>query len=173
MFGHNKKKKKSFFEKLTGSVHVDDELDDDFDIIDNSQVDYEDHSHTEHNDQDLETDEDRLPDDEAGQLAVDVFNMDNEIIIKTMVAGVKPNDLDIDITRDMITIHGTRESAEEVEENDYYHKELYWGSFTRNVLLPEEIDVEEAEAVEKHGLLTIKLPKLDKNRKAKLHVKSK
>ena len=60
----------------------------------------------------------------------------------------------------------------EVEENDYFHRELYWGSFSRTIMLPEEIEVEEAEAIERHGLLTIKLPKVDKAKQNKLRVKS-
>jgi HSP20 family protein len=89
-----------------------------------------------------------------------------------MVAGVKPHDLDVQISRDMITITGSREEVEEIEEQNYYHRELYWGSFSRNILLPEEIDVEEAKAEEKHGMLEIHLPKIDKNKKTKLQVKS-
>jgi HSP20 family protein len=89
-----------------------------------------------------------------------------------MVAGVKPHDLDVQISRDMITITGSREEIEEIEEKDYYHRELFWGSFSRNILLPEEIDVEESAAEEKHGMLEIHLPKIDKNKKTKLQVKS-
>jgi len=71
-----------------------------------------------------------------------------------------------------VTIRGTREEIDEVKQEDYYHKELYWGGFSRNIILPEEVDVEGADAKEKHGLLVIKLPKLDKDRKTKLSVKS-
>jgi HSP20 family protein len=107
----------------------------------------------------------------TGQLAVDVVNTEDAIIVKAMLAGVKPNDIDIDIARDLVTIRGTREEEFEVTEDNYYHKELFWGSFSRNIMLPEEIDVDQAEAVEKNGLLTLTLPKLDKNRKAKIVVK--
>ena len=110
--------------------------------------------------------------EEEGQLTVDVYQTPDDIIIKTITAGVKPEELDISITRDMVTIHGHREEAHEVTENDYFSRELYWGSFSRNILLPQEVDVEGAEASEKHGLLTIKLPKLDKHRETKLKVKS-
>ncbi|MEK7596625.1 MAG: Hsp20/alpha crystallin family protein [Patescibacteria group bacterium] len=110
--------------------------------------------------------------EEEGQLTVDVHQTPDEIIIKTMVAGVRPEDLDINITRDMVTIKGRREESVDIEETDYFHKELYWGSFSRTVMLPEEIEVEEAEAVERHGLLTIKLPKVDKAKQNKLRVKS-
>lgn len=110
--------------------------------------------------------------DEEGQLTVDVYQTPDDIIVKTITAGVKPDELDISITRDMVTIHGRREEIREVAEEDYFSRELYWGSFSRSVLLPQEVDVEGAEASEKHGLLTIKLPKLDKHRETKLKVKT-
>ena len=109
---------------------------------------------------------------EEGQLTVDVYQTANDIVIKTMIAGVKPEDLDISITRDMVTIKGSREETREVDEGDYFTKELYWGTFSRTILLPQEIEVETAEALEKHGLLIIKLPKVDKGKQTKLKVKS-
>ena len=105
-------------------------------------------------------------------MAVDVYQNPDEIIIEAMIAGVKPEDLNVAITRDMVTIRGKRQEMREVAEDNYFYKELYWGSFSRTVLLPHEIDIENAEANEKHGLLTIKLPKIDKGRQAKLRVKS-
>ena len=108
---------------------------------------------------------------EEGELSVDVFQNANEIVIKTMVAGVRPEDLDVSISRDMVTIKGKRESERTISNEDYFHKELYWGTFSRSIVLPQEIDVDSAEAVEKHGLLIIKLPKLDKHRSAKLKVR--
>lgn len=118
------------------------------------------------------SEEDLVSESEDGELAVDVYQTPDDIVIKTMVAGVRPDDLDISITRDMVTIKGNREESHEVEEGDFFHKELYWGTFSRTVLLPQEIDVEGAEASEKHGLLILKLPKIDKDRKTKLKVKS-
>lgn len=110
--------------------------------------------------------------EEAGELAVDVFQNPTHIIIKAMIAGVKPEDLDVSITRDMVTIRGRRERHTEGGGSDFFFQELYWGAFTRTIVLPQEVEIEEAEATEKHGLLTIKLPKLDKGRQAKLKVKS-
>jgi HSP20 family protein len=107
-----------------------------------------------------------------GQLTVDVYNTPESIVVKTMVAGVRPEDLDISITRDMISIHGKREEERVVKREDYFVQELYWGSFSRTISLPEEVDVEEAEAIERHGLLIIKMPKLDKKRETKLKVRS-
>ena len=157
------KKRRSFFERITGGTKVDEEFDD-----------------FEHDDDLIEHEENysvrgnNLEETPAvgGELSVDVINTPSEIIIKAMVAGVKPQDLDVQISRDMVTIVGSREESSEISEQDYYHKELYWGAFSRNILLPEEVDVEMAEAKEKHGLLEIKLPKIDKGRKTKLQIKS-
>lgn len=113
-----------------------------------------------------------LEEDEAGELAVDVYQTPTHIIIKAMIAGVRPEDLDVSITRDMVTIRGKRERHTEGNAGDFFFQELYWGSFTRTIVLPQEVEIEEAEATEKHGLLVIKLPKLDKGRQAKLKVKS-
>ena len=110
--------------------------------------------------------------DKDAELTVDIYQTSDMIVIKSMIAGVRPEDLDISITRDMVTITGKREEERSVKEDDYYVRELYWGSFSRSIQLPEEIDVDEAEAVEKHGLLILKLPKLDKKRQSKLKVKT-
>jgi HSP20 family protein len=145
--------KKSFFERLTGTVKIEDEIEGEAETDTRANI--------------LEETE-----EDVGQLTVDVYQTPEEIVIRTMVAGVRPEDLDINITRDMVSIKGRREDAVEIHEHDFFHKELYWGAFARTISLPEEIDVEEAEAVERHGLLTIKLPKIDKSRQNKLRVKS-
>ncbi len=113
-----------------------------------------------------------VEEEEAGELAVDVYQTPSHIIIKAMIAGVRPEDLDVSITRDMVTIRGKRERHTEGSAGDFFFQELYWGSFARSIMLPQEVEIEEAEATEKHGLLIIRLPKLDKGRQAKLKVKS-
>lgn len=154
------KHKKSFFERLTGSVKIDD------DEIDEETEDEE-------MDETEKTKEKSLTEDDSdGQLAVDVYHTNSDIIIKTMVAGIRPEDLDISITRDMVTIKGSREDVMNIDNDDYFHRELFWGSFSRVILLPQEVEIEEAEATERHGLLTIKLPKINKDRQAKLRVKA-
>jgi HSP20 family protein len=150
------KEKKSFFERLTSSVRVDGK--DEHEPVVNKKVGAG------------KSWMEEEPSD--GQLTIDVYQTASDIIVKTMVAGVKPEDLDIDISRDMVTVRGKRENERIVDEQDYFHKELYWGSFSRTVLLPQEVDVESAEAVEKHGLLIIRLPKINKDRQTKLRVKS-
>lgn len=107
-----------------------------------------------------------------GELAIDVHQTPTHIVIKAMIAGVRPEDLDVSITRDMVTIRGKRERHTEGTAGDFFFQELYWGSFARTIVLPQEVEIEEAEATEKHGLLVIRLPKLDKGRQAKLKVKS-
>ncbi len=110
--------------------------------------------------------------EEEGQLSVDVYQTPKDIIVKAMVAGVDPEHLQVNITRDMITIKGKREGNRTISEENYFAQELYWGSFSRTILLPHEIEPEEAEATECNGLLTVKLPKIDKDKKATVKVKS-
>lgn len=108
----------------------------------------------------------------GGELAVDVYQTDTSIVIKALIAGVQPNTVDISLTREMLTISGSRQDEREVEEDDYFQRELYWGSFSRTILLPEEVDVDLAEASEKHGILMIRLPKVNKKKEMKLKVRS-
>jgi HSP20 family protein len=157
------KRKRSLFERITGTVKMDE-----FDDVEHLDNDSESTPHGEINNS-LEN-----PDEHAdmGQLSVDVINQPEEIIIRAIVAGVKPHELDVQISRDMVVITGTREEDKEIDERDFYHRELYWGSFSRKIILPEEIDVELSSAEEKHGLLELHLTKIDKNKKTKLQVKS-
>lgn len=109
---------------------------------------------------------------QEGELPVDMYQTQDAIVIRALVAGVSPTDMEISITRDMVTIRGMREEIQESADDNYYHRELFWGGFTRTLLLPEEVIIDEAEASEKHGLLEIRLPKLDKNRSTQLRVKT-
>src|SRR3989338_56688 len=111
------------------------------------------------------------PTDE-GQLTVDVYQTDNDIVIKSTIAGVVADDIDVSITSDMITIKGKRVPDETIDASDYYHQELYWGPFSRSVILPEDIDVEKAAASMKNGILTLRLPKLAKSRMKKVKISS-
>jgi HSP20 family protein len=108
----------------------------------------------------------------AGQLPVDVHQTASDIIIRAFVAGVRPDEMSISINRDMVEIEGSRMEREQSTGSDYFTKELFWGSFSRTIMLPQEIDVESSSASAKDGLLTIILPKLDKARQTKLKVKA-
>ena len=89
-----------------------------------------------------------------------------------MVAGVKPEDIELTIARDILTIRGKREENRNINEDNYFIKELYWGKFSRTISLPQEVEPEEVEATERHGLLTIRLQKVDKEKKNTVKVKS-
>lgn len=108
----------------------------------------------------------------AGQLPVDVYQTPGEIVIRTFIAGVRPDDMNVSISRDMVVIEGARDAHQDIPDSDYFHQELFWGTFARTILLPEEIDVDAATAGAKDGLLTLILPKLDKARQTKLRVKA-
>lgn len=108
----------------------------------------------------------------AGQLPVDVHQTSSDIVIRAFVAGVRPDELNISISRDMVEISGSRAEREQVSGPDYFTRELFWGSFSRTILLPQEVDVEASSASAKDGLLTIILPKLDKAKQTKLKVKA-
>jgi len=103
---------------------------------------------------------------------VDVYQTADSIVIKALIAGVQPATVEIVLTREMITISGAREDEKEVEDDGYFQRELYWGAFSRTILLPEEVDVDMAEATEKHGILSIRLPKVNKKRQTKLKVRT-
>ena len=102
-----------------------------------------------------------------GQLTVDVFQDEDNIIIQSTVAGVGPDQIDISITNEMVTIRGQRAPEEKVRPSDYFHQELYWGAFSRSIILPVDIDADSAKATMKNGILTIKLPKLTAGPKTK------
>lgn len=165
-------KKKSFLERITGSIRFEDEKD---------EMDIEkDHGPAKKlilgekasETKDKNDRESKWEEEEEAQLTVDLYQTQTDIIIQAMIAGVQPDNLSITITRDMITIKGKREENHSINNENYFVQELYWGAFSRTISLPEEVDPEEAEAVEKHGLLIIKLPKINKEKKTQLKVKS-
>lgn len=158
-------KKRSFFERLAGNLRFDD------------------------NEEDIQTEETKNPIllkeeqktnvnlpvkevEEVGELPVDVYETQNEIIIQALIAGVLPDNLSIAITRETVSIKGRREENKTISPEQYSIKELYWGSFARSVDLPAEVDIDSAEAIERHGMLMIKLPKTDRGRKTLLKIKS-
>lgn len=107
-----------------------------------------------------------------GQLTIDVYQTPNEIVIMSTIAGVSPEDIDITMANDMITIKGNRKKNEEVQEEDYYYQECYWGPFSRSVILPIDIEVDQAQASMKNGILTIRLPKIEKVKTKKITIKA-
>ncbi len=153
-------KKRSFLDRLTGSIRVEEEYEEIKDLPGRA-----DKKNGNGNDWMEEENEEM-------ELTVDVYQTPTDIIVQTMVAGVKPDDLELTIGRDLITIKGKREENRNIDEENYFVKELYWGKFSRTILLPQEVEPEEVEATEKHGLLTIKIQKVDKEKKNTIKIRS-
>lgn len=110
-------------------------------------------------------------DSSEGQLTIDVYQTENDIVIKSTIAGVKPEDLDVSINNDMVTIRGERKNEENVTEENYYYQECYWGQFSRSVILPVDVLADKAEASMKNGIFTLRLPKADTTKTKKIQVR--
>jgi len=159
--------KKSFFEKLTGSIRF------------NQEDQYIEPNEEEYLEDPIDTKTESLEDsyssepnyDEIGELSIDMYRVNDAIVIKTMVAGIQKSEIDITLSRDTITIEGSRKNDPEGQIDEVYFNELYWGSFERTIELPEEIDIELAEAHESHGLLTLVLPLVDQYRQTRIKIK--
>jgi len=108
--------------------------------------------------------------EEEGQLAIDVYQTDKKILVKSTIAGAKPENIKISLHNDLLTIKGSRSLNEEIREEDYLYRECYWGSFSRSIILPAEVDNKRVEAELKNGVLTITLYK---NNPGQIEVKSK
>ncbi|MBP6885797.1 MAG: Hsp20/alpha crystallin family protein [Candidatus Pacebacteria bacterium] len=108
-----------------------------------------------------------------GSLTVDVYRDDGDIVIQSTIAGATAPDLDITILNDMVTIKGARQPETKVRQNSYYYQELYWGPFSRSIILPEEVDADAAKASMKNGILTIRLPTLEKAKTKRLKIELK
>ncbi len=109
--------------------------------------------------------------DYEGQLNIDMYQTKDNVIIKSTIAGVRPEDIDITVANDMVSIKGTRHKEESVSADDYFYQECYWGNFSRSVIVPVDIDSEEIEADLKDGILTIIIPKAAKAKTKKVKVK--
>lgn len=170
----------SFFRNVSDSFEVD-EYEDEFVQTNNRQT----HQYPEDDvqmgqrislyddapEQQHEIHHDALPTE--GELAIDIYQTPDEIVVRTMIPGIEPGNVDIALTREILTVSVSREEVKEVTEDNYFARELAWGTFSRTVSLPAEVEVDEAQAEEHHGVLTIRLPKINKERQTKLRVKTK
>lgn len=174
------KQKKSFMERLTGSKQLEeqamehmnissDEAESDNFVSVPSSPAPQGLNYEEAADQNWMTSQEETDDD--GQLTIDVYQTDSEIVIKSTIAGVKPEDLDVSINNDMVVIKGERKTEEDIREEDFYYQECYWGSFSRSIVLPVDVLSEKAEASLKNGILTIRLPKAETNKVKKIQVR--
>ena len=109
-------------------------------------------------------------DDLMGQLAVDVFETEGELVIKARTAGVDRNDLDVSISDGILTISGTLSSGDETEVNNWHIQECYWGEFRRTLALPVAVKEEGVKAELKDGVLTITFEKVKQEKANKIQV---
>lgn len=107
---------------------------------------------------------------EEGELAIDVYQEKNDIVVKSTIAGTKPEDIDISVNNDMLTIRGKRQHEEIIDEKNYYYKECYWGNFSRSIILPHEVKADKITAKLKNGILTVRLPKSKIEKKVAIKV---
>jgi HSP20 family protein len=174
-----RKEKKSFLNRFSGSQETEQHTMNDPQTISMPVFADEEETHMQvdnfDNSPDMQEDwsnnVDEQTDDAEGQLTIDVYQTDTEIVIKSTIAGVKPEDLDVSISNDMITIKGDRKNEEVVEDNSYYYRECYWGSFSRSVVLPMDVLADKIDATLKNGILTIRLPKADVTKTKKIQVR--
>ena len=110
------------------------------------------------------------PEDFPGQLAVDVYETDDELVIKARTAGVNKNDLDVSISEGILTISGTLTSGDEVAVKNWHMQECYWGEFSRSLHLPVPVKEDEAKAALKDGILSISFPKLQQEQATKIPI---
>ena len=105
-----------------------------------------------------------------GELAVDVYQTEKDVVIQSAIAGVRPEELDITVENDVVTIRGIRKNPDETEQKQYLHEECFWGSFSRQIFLSEEVDVKNTHASMKDGVLTLSLPRLLRVKSKKVHI---
>ena len=107
---------------------------------------------------------------DEGRLAVNVYQTENDLVLQAAIAGVKADDMEVIIEDEMVVIKGDRQNPLQ-EDGDYFIEECYWGPFSRKIILPLEVDSGRADASMKDGILTIRLPKIQREKKKKLLVK--
>lgn len=164
MFNFKNKNKSDYAELEVRNLNEEEEREEELEDLDEDLEETGDESDDENYEEEEENEEDDWEEiedelEEDGQLAVDVYQDKKNIIIKSTIAGVEPDDIDISIDNDMITIRGRREKQRDVREEDYFYQECYWGSFSRSIILPVDVEAEKIEASIRNGVLTIILPK--------------
>ncbi len=110
--------------------------------------------------------------EDEGQLAVDVYQTEDAIILVAPIAGVNEANLEVSITDEIISIRGTRSQPATIPMENFFVQECYWGSFSRSYVLPVAVDPDSAQASLKDGILTIKIPRVEKSKTRVLKVNS-
>lgn len=180
--GISKKAKPIQSEEQTDEIYEDEEEENE-ELIEDEEIEEEDEDEEEEQEEDEAKEEEEDGEEEEngwleqefeeGQLSIDVYQTPAAIIVKSTIAGVKPDDIDISINNDMLTIRGKREMAENIKSENYLYRECYWGSFSRSIILPVEIEANKIEATLENGVLTVSLPKAKVAKQISIKVKEK
>ena len=109
----------------------------------------------------------------GGQLAIDMYQTDDDVVVKASLPGLKPEEVDISVTGDTVTIKGEHKEEKEVKEENYIHQECRYGSLNRSVTIPVQVKADKAEAVFENGILTLTLPKAEETKPKQIKVKAK
>ncbi|MBZ1345336.1 MAG: Hsp20/alpha crystallin family protein [Candidatus Nealsonbacteria bacterium] len=107
-----------------------------------------------------------------GELAIDVYQTEEEIVVQSPIAGIRPENLDIFVENDVLSIRGNRQKPDEIGQKDYFYQECYWGLFSRQVILPKETDPSRIIAEMKEGVLIVRIPKVKKEKSKKIIIKN-
>ncbi|MFO0704707.1 MAG: Hsp20/alpha crystallin family protein [Candidatus Andersenbacteria bacterium] len=110
--------------------------------------------------------------EEEGQLTIDVYQTPDDVVVLSTIAGVKSADLEITLNNDLLTIRGSRTNPAEAKQEDYFYQENYWGTFSRSVILPVDVDGDKVRAELKDGVLKVLLPKATKAKTKRIKVSS-
>jgi HSP20 family protein len=115
----------------------------------------------------------RLSDGPMSMLAVDMYQTDNEVVVKAAIPGVKADEVQINVTGEVLTIKGETKEKEDVKEKAYQLREQRWGMFERTLALPTDVVADKAKAEFENGILTITLPKAEEVKPKTITIKSK
>ncbi len=110
--------------------------------------------------------------DIEGQLALDVYQTSNEIVIVAPIAGVKMNDISVTVTEDVLTIKGKRYLEFNIPDEDYLTQECFWGDFSRSIVLPSSADTSKINASMKDAVLKISIPRTERTKTRLIRIKS-
>jgi HSP20 family protein len=109
---------------------------------------------------------------QEGTLTLDVYFKDNELVIVSPIAGASLENIEILVEGDVLMIKGTRMPPENIDPSLYEHQECFWGPFSRTVVLPKDLDIDNVRAYYHNGVLMIKIPKKEETKARRIEIKS-
>lgn len=110
---------------------------------------------------------------EGAEMPIDIYQTDEDVVVKASVSGIKPEEVEVTITGDTLTIKGETKTEEEVEKENYFRKERSYGAFSRSILLPSSLQTDKAEATFENGVLTLTIPKAEESKPKQIKIKPK